>query len=64
MGLWDVERLSSGMLVARIPAGSVRTVRALSRAQGWRISIAEKVGLPFWAVALARRKGLALGRAR
>jgi len=61
VGLWDVERLSSGMLVARIPAGSFRTVRALSRAQGWRISIAEKVGLPFWAAALARRKGLALG---
>jgi len=59
--LWDVERLGTGMLVARIPAASFRKVRSLSRAQGWRIAIADKVGLPFLLVALARRKALVLG---
>lgn len=61
IGLWDVERLGRGMLLARVPASSFRKVRALSRAQGWKISIAHKEGLPFWAGALARRKGLVAG---
>lgn len=58
--LWDVERLSAGMLVARTAVSSFSRVRRL-KLRGWRIGVVQKVGLPFAAAALARRKGLVAG---
>lgn len=59
--VWDAERLSTGMMVARVSLGGFRKIRALCRGQGWRVSIAEKVGAPFALARLARRKALVAG---
>lgn len=63
IAVWDVERLGTGMLVARVSLAGFRKVRQLCRAQGWRVSIAEKVGAPFALARLARRKMLVVGGA-
>lgn len=59
--VWDTERLSTGMLVACVSLSGFRKVRALCRAQGWQVTIAQKVGLPFFIASLRRRKMLVAG---
>lgn len=59
--VWDVERLGTGMLVARVSLPGFRRIRLLSRAQGWRIQVAEKAGAPFTLARIARRKMLVAG---
>lgn len=61
IGLWETERLSTGMLVASVSARDFRKVRKICRAQGWRVTLAGKVGLPFFLGALLRRKALVVG---
>lgn len=61
IGVWDVERLGAGMLVARVSLAGFRRVRLLCRSQGWKVSIADKVGLPFLGARLVRRKMLVVG---
>lgn len=59
--VWDTERLSSGMLVACVGVSGFRRARFLCRSQGWRVSVADKVGLPFFLEKLLRRKLLLVG---
>ena len=61
IAIWDAERLGQTMLVVRVSLAGFRRARRLCRAQGWRVSIAEKVGLPFLGVRLLRRKMLVAG---
>ncbi len=53
IAIWDAERLGQTMLVVRVSLAGFRRARRLCRAQGWRVSIAEKVGLPFLGVRAA-----------
>ncbi len=59
--LYDVERLSAEMMVARVTAPVFRRLRVLCRAGAWRLSIVKRVGAPFLLLRLARRKGLIMG---
>src|SRR5690625_4369526 len=59
--VWEVESLSTGMLVARMEATAFKRARALCRRQGWQISIVDRFGFPFVLARLWRRKGLFLG---
>lgn len=59
--LWDAQRVAPEMLVGAVTVRGFRKVRSLSRAQGWKVAIVQKAGLPFLIAALARRKALVLG---
>lgn len=61
IGLWETERLSTGMLVASVSVADFRRVRRICRAQGWKVALAGKVGLPFLLGEALRRKALLLG---
>ena len=61
IALWEVERPAPGMLIARMRASEFARVREIGRHQGWSIAIADKVGLPFLAGRLLRRRLLVLG---
>ncbi len=61
IGVWDVERLTDGMLIARMPAAKFRRTRHLSRRQGWQVYVVDRIGLPFVIARLVQRKALAVG---
>src|SRR5690606_6021530 len=59
--VWDVQRLTGGMLVASVSLSGFHRVRALCRAQGWKVAIVDRAGFPFIWAALGRRKMLVVG---
>lgn len=61
IAVWDAERLSNGMLIARMCASGFKRTRHLSRRQGWQVFVVDRVGLPFLLARMARRKVLAIG---
>lgn len=61
IGLWETERLSTGMLVASVSVADFRRVRKICRAQGWKVALAGKMGLPFLLGEILRRKALLFG---
>lgn len=61
VALFDVRRLSSEMIVAKIGVRDFHRIRALSRQGPWKVTIIKRLGVPFAIRKLQRRKALLLG---
>lgn len=59
--LWDVERLKNGAVMLKVHLRVVRALRHIARRTRCRFRIRQRSGLPFYFVALRRRRALALG---
>jgi similar to stage IV sporulation protein len=59
--LRQVRRVAPDILVAAIPAPAFRKLRILARNGGWKISVVQRFGWPFFLRKLLRRRGFVVG---